>query len=327
MSMAGGGAAQGGGSSAVIIDIMANSAQLGAALQDAEKQIAASAARMGKSIDDAMKQAERHAKDAGDRMGQAMDTAMGGGAGGGAGGGRAVPGVPGGAGAMGGIAGRLMQGLKGHGPLVQHVAMTFGQSIAGDINKGVDRRLDLASSIDKGFEEALRSVPHWAVQFGAMIADHLKPHGTAIGRLVAEPILDEISGIGREAEFEEGTFYGPLDYLADAMQNRNVRSLGRVRKIANQNLILGRQDELAALQAEQQILQMSDVRGRMVQSRMHMGLAEVQTSMGTFRTGFGTPEEASARVYDAAIKQVVALERIESIVKEIGHYSRTAMRN
>jgi hypothetical protein len=27
------------------------------------------------------------------------------------------------------------------------------------------------------------------------------------------------------------------------------------------------------------------------------------------------------------MKQVVALERIESIVKEIGHYSRTAMRN
>lgn len=319
MSMAGGGAAQGGGSSAVIIDIMANSAQLGAALQDAEKQIAASAARMGKSIDEAMKQAERHTKDAGGRMGQAMDAVVGGtGARGGA---------AGAGGAAGGILGRLTQGLKGHGPLVQHVAMTFGQSIAADINKGVDRRLDLASSIDKGFEEALRSVPHWAVQFGAMIADHLKPHGTAIGRLVAEPILDEISGIGREAEFEEGTFYGPLDYLSDAMQNRNVRSLGRVRKIANQNLITGRQDELAALQAEQQILQMSDVRGRMVQSRMHMGLAEVQTSMGTFRTGFGSPEEASARVYDAAIKQVVALERIESIVKEIGHHARSAMRN
>ena len=322
MSMAGGGAAQGGGSSAVIIDIMANSAQLGAALQDAEKQIAASAARMGKSIDEAMKQAERHAKDAGDRMGQAMDTIVGGtSARGGAGGGGA------GGAAGGGIAGRLTQGLKGHGPLVQHVAMAFGQSIAGDINKGVDRRFDIRSSMNKGFEDAIRAIPHWSTQFGTMIADQLKPYGESIGRELAQGVLDNMYGTMREAEFEEGTFYGPLDYLADVAQDRNTRSLGRVRKIANQNLITGRQDELAALQAEQQILQMSDVRGRMVQSRMHMGLAEVQTSMGTFRTGFGTPEEASARVYDAAIKQVVALERIESIVKEIGHHARSAMRN
>ena len=81
------------------------------------------------------------------------------------------------------------------------------------------------------------------------------------------------------------------------------------------------------LQAEQQILRMTDQRGQMMQSRMHMGLAEVQTSMGTFRTGFGTPQEASARVYDAAINQLVAIERIESIVKEIGQHARSAMRN
>lgn len=317
MSVAGGGAAQGGGSSAVIIDIMANSAQLGAALQDAEKQIAASAARMGKSIDGAMQQAEKHARDAGDRMGQAMDAVIGGG------GPRGGPG----AGTTGGIGGRLTQSLKGHGPLVQHVAMAFGQSIASDINKGVDRRFDIRSSLNNGFENAIRAIPHWSTQFGTMLADQLKPYGESIGKELAQGVLDNMYGTMREAEFEEGTFYGPLDYLADVAQDRNTRSFGRVRKIANQNLILGRMDELAALQAEQQILNMSDVRGRMIQSRMHMGLAEVQTSMGTFRTGFGTPQEASARVYDAAIKQIVALERIESIVKEIGHYSRTAMRN
>lgn len=318
MSTAGGGAAQGGGSSAVIIDIMANSAQLGAALQDAEKQIAASAARMGQSIDGAMKLAEKHAKDAGDRMGQAMDSAIGGGG---------PKAGPGGGAAGGGLANRIAQGLKGHQPILQNVAMSFGQSLAADMNKGVDRRFDLVSSLNRGFEEAIRAVPHWAAQFGVMIADQLKPYGETIGRVMSEPALDALSGVEREAEFEEGTFYGPLDYMSDLINNRTTRSFGRVRKIANQSLIQGRQDELAALQAEQQMLNMTDVRGRMVQSRMQLGIGEVQTSMGAFRTALGTPQEASARVYDAAIKQVVALERIESIVKEIGHHARSAMRN
>ena len=322
MSVAGGGAAQGGGSSAVIIDIMANSAQLGAALQDAEKQIAASAARMGKSIDGAMQQAEKHARDAGDRMGQAMDAVIGGG------GPRGGPG----AGAAGGtLADRIAQTLKGHQPIVQQSAMIFGESLAMQMNKGMDKRVDVYGTIDRAIEAALKEVPHWAAKMGTSLAERLKPYGNDIGRELSQSILDSLYGTEREAEFEEGTHYGLGDYFSDVLQWRNPRSdlmnLGRVRKIANQNLILGRMDELAALQAEQQILNMSDVRGRMIQSRMHMGLAEVQTSMGTFRTGFGTPQEASARVYDAAIKQIVALERIESIVKEIGHYSRTAMRN
>lgn len=321
MSVAGGGAAQGGGSSAVIIDIMANSAQLGAALQDAEKQIAASAARMGKSIDDAMKQAEKHAKDAGDRMGQAMDTVVGGGVGGGSRGG-----------AMGGtLADRIGRTLKGHQPIVQQSAMIFGESVAMQMNKGMDRRIDVYGTLDRAMEEALKQVPHWSAKIGTGLGERLKPYGNDIGRELSQSILDNLYGMEREAEFEEGTSYGLGDYLSDVLQWRNPRSdlmgLGRVRKIANQNLIQARQDELAALQAEQQILQMTDVRGGMIQSRMHMGIAEVQTGMGTFRTALGTPQEASARVYDAAIKQVVALERIESIVKEIGHHARSAMRN
>ena len=86
-------------------------------------------------------------------------------------------------------------------------------------------------------------------------------------------------------------------------------------------------DELAALQAEQQILAMEDQRGRMIQSRLQMGMGQVQTAIGTYKFGFGSPEEASKRVVEAAVKQLVALERIESIVKEIGQYSRSAMRN
>ena len=320
MSVAGGGAAQGGGSSAVIIDIMANSAQLGAALQDAEKQIAASAARMGKSIDGAMQQAEKHARDAGDRMGQAMDAVIGGG------GPRGGPG----AGTTGGIGGRFAQMFQGRDAMIGSIATQFATSLTDDIKSQVERRGDLGDSLGKGLRESLKAIPHWAVQLGVALGEALTPVGERAGEALGHALFvganDEF--VEANAGFEEGTEYGILDYISDVFNNRTTRDIGRgVRSIANQNLIQSRQDELAALQAEQQILRMTDQRGAMFQSRMHMGLVELQTSMGTFRTGFGSPEEASARVYDAAIRQLVAMERIESIVKEIGHHARSAMRN
>lgn len=306
MSQAGGSAA------AVIVDIMANASQLGQSLQQAEQQIAASSAKMGKSIDGAMQQAEKAAKESGDRIGKTLDNAVGGAG-------------PAGGAAMG-RGGRLAQMLGNRQAIMQYAA-NLGQEVAKDFHGGMDRRTDVAGSIIGGLEKAVAMIPHPAAQLGLALGEILKPYGEAAGKMFGEAVIDGVN-MSREAEFEEGTAYGLGDYLSDVINDRNTRQMGRgVRKIANQNLILGRQDELAALQAEQQILKMIDQRGQMMQSKMHLGLAEVQTSMGTFRTGFGTPEEASARVYDAATKQLVALERIESIVKEIGHYSRTAMRN
>lgn len=282
----------GGGAATVIVDIMANASQLGQTLQQAERQVQESA----------------------DKMGKAMDSAIGGGASG-----------------ARTMADRIADGMRRHAPLVQNAAMAFGENLANQMNTGMDRRVDVYGTMDRAMEETIRHVPHWTAKLGTALGDRLKSYGADIGRELSQSILDNMYGMGREAEFEEGTYYGLGDYLSDVFQWRNPRSsifeLGRVRKIANQNLIQGRQDELAALQAEQQILQMTDQRGAMFQSRMHMGLAEIQTSMGTFRTGFGTPQEASARVYDAAIRQLVAMERIESIVKEIGHHARDAMRN
>jgi hypothetical protein len=301
----------GGGAAAVIVDIMANASQLGQTLQQAEQQIATSSAKMGKSIDGAMQQAEKAAKQTGDRIGQSLENAM------------ASP-------ASGKGLGRIGQMFQGRGAMIGNIATQFATSLTDDIKSQVESRGDLGDSLGKGLRESLKAIPHWSVQLGLVLADALTPVGERAGEALGNAIY---VGANKEfveanAGYVEGTEYSIKDYLGDVAANRTTRSVGRgVRRMANENLILGRMDELAALQAEQQILQMTDKRGQMMQSRMHLGLAEVQTSMGTFRTALGTPEEASARVYDAATKQLVALERIESIVKEIGHYSRTAMRN
>ena len=297
-----------GGDAAVVVDIVANAAQLGSSLQQAEQQVAQSAQKMGQAIDQTMKNAEKQVQQSGQRIGSTVADAVSG----------------------GGKGGRLSQLMAGKGAVIGSMATQFAQSLTDDMKSQVEKRGDLGDSLGKGLRKSLEVIPHWSVQLGLVLADALTPvgerAGEALGKAIAgsagEQFMEENAG------FEEGTEYGFLDYLSDVANNRTTREIGRgVRKIANQNLIQSRQQELAALQAEQQILQMSDRRGQMMQSRLHMGLAEVQTSMGTFRTGFGTPEEASARVYDAATKQLVALERIESIVKEIGHHSRTAMRN
>jgi hypothetical protein len=264
--------------------------------------ILANATGLGTTLQQAEKQVEASAQ----RMGKTMDNAVG----------QTVGGR-----------GRLGQMFAGKGAMVGGVATAFAQSFTDDLKKETERRSDLGDSLAKGLRESLKVIPHWSVQLGLVLAEALEPvgerAGEALGRAMFEGTNMEI-----ENRFEEGSEYGLGDWMSDFFANRTTREIGRgIVKIPNQNLILGRMDELAALQAEQQILNMTDVRGQMIQSRMHMGMAEFQTGMGTFRAAFGTPEEASAKVYDAAMKQVVALERIESIVKEIGHYSRTAMRN
>jgi hypothetical protein len=233
-------------------------------------------------------------------------------------------------GGAGGRGGRFAQMFQGRGAMIGSIATQFATSLTDDIKSQVERRGDLGDSLGKGLRESLKVIPHWSVQLGLALSDALTPVGERMGEALGRAMFADASSEFMEsnAGFEEGTEYSIFDYIGDVINNRTTREIGRgVRRIANQNLIQSRQDELAALQAEQQILQMTDQRGAMFQSRMHMGLAEVQTSMGTFRTGFGTPQEASARVYDAAIKQLVAMERIESIVKEIGHHARSAMRN
>lgn len=278
----------GGGAAAVIVDIMANAGNLGQTLQQAEKQVQQSA----------------------DRMGKAMDNAVGG------------------AGGKG--AGRFQQMFAGKGAMIGGIAQQFATSLTDDMKAQVEKRGDLGDSLGKGLRESLRVIPHWSVQLGLVLADALTPVGERAGEALGKAIFAGANSefVEANAGYEEGTEYGIFDYLSDVINNRTTREVGRgVRKIANQNLIQGRQDELAALQAEQQILGMEDRRGRMIQSRLHMGMGQVQTALGTYKFGFGSPEEASKRVVEAATKQLVALERIEAIVKEIGHYSRTAMRN
>ena len=278
----------GGGAAAVIVDIMANAGNLGQTLQQAEKQVQQSA----------------------DRMGKAMDNAVGG------------------AGGKG--AGRFQQMFAGKGAMIGGIAQQFATSLTDDMKAQVEKRGDLGDSLGKGLRESLRVIPHWSVQLGLVLADALTPVGERAGEALGNAIFAGANSefVEANAGYEEGTEYGIFDYLSDVINNRTTREVGRgVRKIANQNLIQGRQDELAALQAEQQILGMEDQRGRMIQSRLHMGMGQVQTALGTYKFGFGSPEEASKRVVEAATKQLVALERIEAIVKEIGHYSRTAMRN
>lgn len=278
----------GGGAAAVIVDIMANAGNLGQTLQQAEKQVQQSA----------------------DRMGKAMDNAVGG------------------AGGKG--AGRFQQMFAGKGAMIGGIAQQFATSLTDDMKAQVEKRGDLGDSLGKGLRESLRVIPHWSVQLGLVLADALTPVGERAGEALGKAIFAGANSefVEANAGYEEGTEYGIFDYLSDVINNRTTREVGRgVRKIANQNLITGRMDELAALQAEQQILGMEDQRGRMIQSRLHMGMGQVQTALGAYKFGFGSPEEASKRVVEAATKQLVALERIESIVKEIGHYSRTAMRN
>ena len=100
-----------------------------------------------------------------------------------------------------------------------------------------------------------------------------------------------------------------------------------VRVGANENLIADRRRELAELQTQQQLLSIEDRRGAMIQQRMQFGVSQVQTGYGTISVALGRPDEASRRVYDAAMRQVMALERIQAIVEEIGGKAGMAMRN
>jgi hypothetical protein len=264
--------------------------------------ILANATGLGQTLQQAEKQVQASAE----RMGNTMDQAVG----------KSVGGQ-----------GRLAQMFQGKGAMIGGIATQFARSFTDDLKMETERRSDLGDSLGKGLRESLKVIPHWSVQLGLVLAEALEPVGERAGEILGRAMF-EGNNMEIENQFEEGTAYGLGDWLSDFVNNRTTREVGRgVRKLANQNLILNRQDELAALQAEQQIMRQTDIRGQMIQSRMHMGMAEFQTGMGTFRAAFGTPEEASARVYDAAMKQVIALERIESIVKEIGHYSRNAMRN
>lgn len=264
--------------------------------------IMANASQLGQTLQQAEKQVQQSAE----KMGKQMDTAG------------------------GGVGGRLANAMRGKGALIGSAVQSFAQSMTDDLKMQVERRGDLGDSLGKGLRESLKVIPHWSVQLGLVLADAITPVGERAGEALGNAMF---AGANKEfveanAGFEEGTAYSIGDYISDVWNNRTTRSVGRgVRKIANQNLISGRMDELAALQAEQQILAMEDQRGRMIQSRLHMGMGQVQTAIGTYKFGFGSPEEASKRVIDAAMKQLVALERIEAIVKEIGHYSRTAMRN
>lgn len=272
-----------GGAASVVVDILANSSQLGTSLQQAEKVVEQSAQKMGKAMDNAI----------------------------------AAPKAA--AGRMAG--GRAQAALQAVAPLVI--------SIADDMKNNFEQRFDMGDSISKGLRAAVAAVPHPAAQMGVAIADAITPYGERAGRSFAMAFLDTTGMVFAE-EFESGSYYGIGDMFSDFINNRTVRMpFTGVRVAANANLIADRQRELAALSAEQQILTQQDRRSQMIQQRLHLGRGEVDTAIGTYSFAIGgSADEASKRVFDAAMRQVMALERIEAIVKEIGGAAaRTSMGN
>ena len=261
--------------------------------------ILANAGQLGTTLQQAEKQVEASAQ----KMGKAMDTAMQG----------ARPA------ASRAIGTRGMAILQAVTPMVQ--------SMAADMKAGFEQRFDLGDSLSKGLTEAVRSIPHPAAQIGVAIADAITPYGERAGISFARAFMDT-TGTTFAAEFHAGTYYGLGDFFSDFFSNRTVRMpFTGVRVGANENLIADRRRELAELQTQQQLLSIEDRRGAMIQQRMQFGVSQVQTGYGTISVALGRPDEASRRVYDAAMRQVMALERIQAIVEEIGGNAGMAMRN
>lgn len=272
-----------GGAASVVVDILANSSQLGTSLQQAEKVVEQSAQKMGKAMDNAI----------------------------------AAPKAA--AGRMAG--GRAQAALQAVAPFIT--------SMADDMKNNFESRFDLGDSIGKGLRAATAAIPHPAAQIGVALADVLTPYGERAGRSFAMAFLDTTGQVFAE-EFEAGSYYGIGDMFSDFINNRTVRMpFTGVRVAANANLIADRQRELAALSAEQQILTQQDRRSQMIQQRLHLGRGTTETAIGAYSFAIGgDAADASRRVFDAAMRQVMALERIEAIVKEIGGAAaRTSMGN
>lgn len=147
---------------------------------------------------------------------------------------------------------------------------------------------DIPEAILQSMQQVFSSVPI----FGA-IQDALIPLGEQIGTSVAEYMYEAVQDIflGRESI---------------VFSDRG-----------NEELIANRREELARLRQEQARFELSAVEtqiGKIAKS----GIAEVETSLGTFRTGMGAPQDASRDILTEAQRQVQVLERIESIMREIG---------
>ena len=147
---------------------------------------------------------------------------------------------------------------------------------------------DIPEAILQSMQQTFSSVPI----FGA-IQDALIPLGESIGTSVAQ-------------------------YMYEAAQEF---FLGRASIVfsdrGNEELVASRREELARLRQEQAQFELSAVE-QQIAKVSRSGIAEVQTALGTFRTGMGAPEDASRDILAEAQRQVQILERIKSILEEIG---------
>ena len=149
-------------------------------------------------------------------------------------------------------------------------------------------RLPTPPYAPQSMQQTFSSIPF----FGA-IQDALIPLGERIGTAVAQ-------------------------YMYEAVQEVFVgRESIVVGEGGNEELIAKRREELARLRQEQAQFEVSAVE-QQIAKVSRSGVAEIETAIGTFRTGMGAPEDASRDILAEAQRQVQILERIKSILEEIG---------
>lgn len=273
------------GATALVVDILTNTSQLGTGLAQAEAQITTSANRMGKQ----------------------METAG------------------------GGMAEGILRSF------VPKLTLALGVTVADKLTGALKDAMAKSTLAGDWIEQALMTGGSYIPVVGH-VADILRPYGEEAGLSWSEAFWEGVTkytsergGFGqilfRSDRFHEGTEFGLMDWLGAQFQAifdpaymdriRPMQPFG-VPKNPNEDLIRERQFEFARLTAEQQILNQEDVRSQWVQRRIQIGIGQVSTALGAFKSPFGDPGEASKRVYEAAMKQVVSLDRIKAILEEIG---------
>lgn len=274
------------GATALVVDILTNTSQLGTGLAQAEAQITTSANRMGKQMESA----------------------------------------------GGGMAEGILRSF------VPKLTLALGVTAADRIVKSLKEGMQKRTLQGEWILESLQTGGSY-IPVAGQVADMMRPYGEQAGRGFMESFFEALTaaraaqgGLGPiifgNDRFFEGTEFGLMDWLNSQLDMIFGEGLGSTRPLQpfgvpmrpNENLIVARQEEYARLTAEQQILNQQDIRSQMVERRIQVGMGQVGTALGTFSMAFGDPADASRRVYDAAMKQVVALDRIKSIVEEMGEH-------
>lgn len=273
------------GSTSLVVDILTNTSMLSSGLAQAEAQVTHSGGKMGKAMETA---------------GTAMSSNM-------------LKGLIGRAGKIGMIVGAV-------------------DMIGSQLREAMSKNTD----VQQGFMDMLASIGD--LPGIRQVIQPLRQYGEEYGRAFTESFFESVSknaaargGFGaqlqRSERFFEGTEYGLFEYIQEYIgqmigtrEQRNIRAVAPfgIAQRPNENLIRGLQSEYATLMGEQQVLTQQDRRSQMIQARLAVGYGQVGTALGGFNVAFGTPEDASRKVAEAAIKQLQALERIQVILETLG---------